>query len=79
MHADQNCMSKTMEKKSFGGPRDFGPSKMTTTFGSYCGKECEVPFRPTEGRPVCCRDGLPKHRTPSFCFHHVFLEPRTLQ
>lgn len=23
---------------------------------SSCGKECEVPFKPTEGRPVFCKD-----------------------
>jgi len=27
-----------------------------------CGKECEVPFKPTEGRPVYCRDCYQKHR-----------------
>jgi CxxC-x17-CxxC domain-containing protein len=27
-----------------------------------CGKECEVPFKPTEGRPVYCRDCYSKHR-----------------
>jgi CxxC-x17-CxxC domain-containing protein len=26
-----------------------------------CGKECEVPFKPTEGRPVYCRDCYRKH------------------
>jgi len=26
-----------------------------------CGKECEVPFQPTEGRPVYCRDCYRKH------------------
>jgi CxxC-x17-CxxC domain-containing protein len=26
-----------------------------------CGKECEVPFKPTEGRPVYCRDCYQKH------------------
>lgn len=23
---------------------------------SVCGKECELPFQPTEGRPIKCRD-----------------------
>ncbi|MBW2991693.1 DNA-directed RNA polymerase [Candidatus Woesearchaeota archaeon] len=27
-----------------------------------CGKECEVPFVPKEGRPVYCRDCYPKHK-----------------
>ena len=26
-----------------------------------CGKDCEVPFKPTEGRPVYCRDCYRKH------------------
>lgn len=26
-----------------------------------CGKECEIPFRPTNGRPVYCRDCFKKH------------------
>jgi CxxC-x17-CxxC domain-containing protein len=26
-----------------------------------CRKECEVPFKPTEGRPVYCRDCYRKH------------------
>ena len=26
-----------------------------------CKKECEVPFKPTEGRPVYCRDCYRKH------------------
>ena len=38
-----------MERKGFGGPRNFGPREMTKTVCSDCGKECEVPFKPTEG------------------------------
>ncbi|HJJ29428.1 MAG TPA: DNA-directed RNA polymerase, partial [Methanocorpusculum sp.] len=41
-----------------------GPREMTKTVCSDCGKECEVPFKPTEGRPVYCQECLPKHRTP---------------
>jgi len=26
-----------------------------------CGKKCEVPFKPIEGRPVYCRDCYRKH------------------
>ena len=62
-------MSNTMEKKSYGGPKNFGPREMTKTVCSDCGKECEVPFKPTEGRPVYCRDCLPKHRKPRFWFY----------
>ena len=27
-----------------------------------CGKECEVPFKPTEGKPVRCNDCFRKNR-----------------
>lgn len=27
-----------------------------------CGKECEVPFKPDQDRPVYCRDCFRKHR-----------------
>ncbi len=27
-----------------------------------CGGACTVPFKPTEGRPVYCRDCFQKHR-----------------
>ena len=30
-----------------------------------CGKKCEVPFKPTAGRPVYCRDCYQKQRPPS--------------
>ncbi|RLI96539.1 MAG: hypothetical protein DRO99_04290 [Candidatus Aenigmatarchaeota archaeon] len=29
---------------------------------SECGKECEVPFKPAEGRPVYCRDCYAKKK-----------------
>ncbi|MFT4309872.1 MAG: CxxC-x17-CxxC domain-containing protein [Candidatus Woesearchaeota archaeon] len=29
---------------------------------SDCQKKTQVPFKPTEGRPVYCRDCLPKHK-----------------
>ena len=28
-----------------------------------CGKDSEVPFEPKPGRPVYCRECLPKHRS----------------
>jgi len=47
------------------GPRrDFnaGPREMHKATCSECGQECEVPFKPTEGRPVFCRDCFAKKR-----------------
>lgn len=37
----------------FGG-RDRGPVTMHQTVCDKCGNSCEVPFRPTEGKPVYC-------------------------
>ena len=36
--------------------------KMYKATCADCKKECEVPFKPTEGRPVYCRDCYRKHR-----------------
>ena len=57
-------------RRDFGrsGPRRFGgggrfndrPREMHKAVCAECGKECEVPFKPTEGRPVYCRDCFQK-------------------
>jgi CxxC-x17-CxxC domain-containing protein len=31
---------------------------------SECGQECEVPFRPTQGKTVCCNECFKKHAPP---------------
>jgi len=36
--------------------RDFGPREMHKATCSECGKECEVPFKPIEGKPVYCKE-----------------------
>jgi CxxC-x17-CxxC domain-containing protein len=48
------------------GPRrNFGPREMHKAVCSECKKECEVPFKPTEGKPVYCKECYAK-RKPSF-------------
>jgi CxxC-x17-CxxC domain-containing protein len=49
-------------RSSFGGGRGFdrGPREMFKTTCSNCGKECEVPFRPTNGKPVYCSECFEK-------------------
>ena len=42
--------------------RDFGPREMSKATCSQCGKECEVPFKPTEGKPVYCKECYAKKR-----------------
>jgi len=41
---------------SGGGYRDRGPREMFTATCSSCGREAQVPFRPTSGKPVYCSD-----------------------
>jgi len=45
-----------MRSFNSGFRRSFGPRKMHKAICSECGKECEVPFKPTEGRPVYCKE-----------------------
>jgi CxxC-x17-CxxC domain-containing protein len=33
-----------------------GPKEMHKATCAECGQECEVPFKPTEGRPVFCKE-----------------------
>jgi len=42
---------------NFGGPREM--HKATC---SECGQECEVPFKPTEGKPVYCKECYKKKK-----------------
>ena len=44
---------------SYGGDR-----KMYKATFSDCGQECEVPFEPSAGRPVYCRNCFQNHRKP---------------
>ena len=39
-----------------GGFRDRGPREMFSATCSSCGREAQVPFRPTSGKPVYCSD-----------------------
>jgi CxxC-x17-CxxC domain-containing protein len=41
---------------SGGGGYDRGPREMFSATCSSCGKEAQVPFRPTSGKPVYCSD-----------------------
>jgi len=46
----------------FGGSGFGQPREMHEATCADCGAKCEVPFKPTEGRPVYCKDCYPKHR-----------------
>ena len=53
------CKSK--RSQSVGG-HSFQRTE-TTTVCSQCGKETTVPFKPTQGRPVYCRECFQQRRT----------------
>ena len=44
------------ENRGFGGRRDRERPEMHKAICSNCGKECEVPFKPTGSKPVFCND-----------------------
>ena len=50
----------------FNRTRDFGPREMHKAVCAECKKECEVPFKPTEGKPVYCRDCYAKRKPRRF-------------
>jgi CxxC-x17-CxxC domain-containing protein len=41
---------------------NFGPREMHTAVCDECKKECEVPFKPTEGKPVFCKECYAKRK-----------------
>lgn len=51
---------KWPKKRDFGDNSGFRPG-MHKVICSDCGKECEVPFRPTGDRPVFCSTCFEKH------------------
>ncbi len=55
-----------MSYGEFRGRRSFGPREMHKAVCADCKVECEVPFKPTEGRPVYCQECFPKHRKPRY-------------
>ena len=42
--------------------RNFGKREMHKATCADCKNECEVPFKPTEGKPVYCRECYRNHR-----------------
>ena len=48
------------------GSFQSSPREMHKATCADCGKECEVPFEPKEGRPVYCKECYAKHRPKRF-------------
>jgi CxxC-x17-CxxC domain-containing protein len=46
---------------------DFNQNReMHKAVCSDCGNECEVPFKPAEGRPVFCKDCFRKNKPSNY-------------
>jgi len=59
----KNCKSRRGQGGERGGGGGGGYSRSeTTTTCSQCGKETTVPFKPTQGRPVYCRECFQQRR-----------------
>lgn len=41
----------------------MGPREMHKAICSDCKKDCEVPFKPIDGKPVYCKECYPKHKS----------------
>lgn len=55
---------------SYGGGDSYnrGPRQMYPAVCSQCGKETEVPFQPTAGKPVYCRECFQDRRSNSYSY-----------
>jgi CxxC-x17-CxxC domain-containing protein len=67
----QDCFRKNRpQRSSFGGNRRFGgsrgfdrgPREMHSAVCAECKQKCEVPFKPTEGKPVFCKECFMKKK-----------------
>jgi CxxC-x17-CxxC domain-containing protein len=60
----KNCKAKSKRLSVItASPGNKSPRIETSATCSLCGKETTVPFRPTQGRPVLCRDCFQGRRT----------------
>jgi CxxC-x17-CxxC domain-containing protein len=57
------CKAKRAEGGGGGGGGNSPMRSETKTNCSQCGKETTVPFRPTQGRPVFCRECFQQRRS----------------
>ena len=69
-YADKNFKNEPKRCKDCKRKRNSHPGQMgardrveTTAICSQCGKETTVPFRPTQGRPVYCKECFQARKT----------------
>ena len=57
-----------MDRRDNNRRPDYGgaPRETFKATCSDCGNQCDVPFQPTQGKPVYCRDCFKNHRKPNY-------------
>lgn len=59
----KRCKQCKQARSASRGPRSNGSSRVeTSAICSQCGKSTTLPFRPTQGRPVFCRECFSQRR-----------------
>lgn len=58
----ENFNRSPRKKPNRGFKRNFGQREMHKATCAECGKECEVPFKPVQDRPVYCKDCFMKRK-----------------
>jgi len=59
----QNLPKRCPDCRRVRKQRASGPRSMHDTTCSDCGKDTQVPFEPTEGKPVYCDECFQRHRS----------------
>ena len=59
----KTCKAKRVSTLGVAPPRQGHTKVETQAVCSQCGKETTVPFRPTQGRPILCRECFREKRT----------------
>ncbi len=59
----KTCKNKRVSVMGSAGPTHTYTKVETTAVCSHCGKETTVPFRPSQGRPVFCRECFQQRRS----------------
>lgn len=58
----RNCKTRRASRPANSAPRERVETVATC---SACGKETTVPFRPTQGRPIFCKDCFQSRKLPA--------------
>lgn len=63
MRQEESFINVKGGKMAYQGGGGFGgPKEMFKAICAECKKECEVPFKPREDRPVYCKDCFAKNK-----------------